>query len=184
MSSLAMNSVEFSSGAHVHAHPFEGFGLLFQGFIHLLVGGSDHSAESASEEMLLAVRSPCLGNGCSASAHVVFEVLVFDFLDEVGGEVHFACLVDKGNVAETELQHNVVVILEHVLDCKEDGLKDTLNNVFAHLAGVSNGNGVAVDGAETFLEDGALGLGRGDLFLSVVPNGQCLQITVDYEARL
>jgi len=55
-----MNSVKFSSGAHVHAHPFEGFGLLFKGLVHLLVGGPDHGAEGASEETLLRVSSPGL----------------------------------------------------------------------------------------------------------------------------
>jgi len=114
----------------------------------------------------------------------VFEVLVLDFRNKVGGEGNLAGLVNETDVAETELQHDVVVVLQHVFDSEEDGLKHAFNDFLAHLAGVSDGNGVAVDGAEALLEDGALGLGGGDLLLTVVPNGQSLQVTVDNEARL
>lgn len=88
------------------------------------------------------------------------------------------------NVAETELKHDVMVILDHVLDRQENCAQSVLNHFLAHLAGNSDGNGVSVDHPEALLEDGTLRLGRGDLLLAVVADRQSLKVLVDHEAGL
>lgn len=88
------------------------------------------------------------------------------------------------DVAESELQHKVVVVFEHVLDCKENCPHHVLHDVSAHLACGGNWHWVSVNHAETLLEDGALRLGGGDLLLPVVADGECLQVLVNDEAWL
>lgn len=70
--------------------------------------------------------------------------------------------------AEAHLEVDIFVKADEVLNSGEDGLEGVIDDVFAHLAGRRNGDGVSIDGFETFLVDRLLTAGVDDLFLAVV----------------
>ena len=74
-------------------------------------------------------------------------------MGKVGCESHLHVLVDEGNVGESELQGQVVIVLDHVLNGEPNRSEGVLDNILAHLAGGSNGHWVSVDHAEALLED-------------------------------
>ena len=73
--------------------------------------------------------------------------------------------------------------IDKVLDGLVDDVEGRTDNIDAHLAGASDGNGVSVDGLETLLEDGLLTAGGGDLLLALVTVEVFLKDGVDHEAR-
>lgn len=77
-------------------------------------------------------------------------------LVQVVGKRALKALVDKADVGEAESKDNVIVKLDEILNGHEDSLESILNNILAHLATGSDGNGVSVDHAEALLEDALL----------------------------
>lgn len=167
------------SGRHVHAHPFEGLSLLVKGLVHILVWLLDHCAQGAVEELLLSVGSPGLSNWRVRSTHGHLVVLVFKLTAQVVSEVDFQVFVHESNVGKTELEVQVMVILDQVFNGQENGAESVLNDILTHLASGSNRNWVGVDHSETLLVDGVLGLWVDNLLLAVVTNCKGLQISID-----
>lgn len=54
---------------------------------------------------------------------------------------------------ETKLEHEVVVILNHVSDGDPDSSQGVLNDILTQLAGVGDGDRVGIDHSETFRID-------------------------------
>jgi hypothetical protein len=107
---------------------------------HLLVWLPDHCAQGTLEELRLRVGSPGLGNGAVAAAHRGLELLVFNLSGQVRGKVSLHRFIYERNDAETELERDVVVKLEHIFDGQEDSPEGIFNDVFTHLAGGRNGH--------------------------------------------
>ena len=150
--------------------------------VHLVVRFLNQGAEGALEELRLCVGPPGLSNSAVAAAHRGLEVLALDLGGEVGSERDLHVFVYETDVRKSELQAQVVVVLEHILDRQEDRAQGVLDDVLAHLAGSGDGHWVGVDHAEALLEDRPLGLGGRDLLLAVVPDSECLQVFVNDEA--
>jgi len=75
-----------------------------------------------------------------------------------------------------------VVELDQILNGQENSPQSVFNDILTHLAGGCDGHGVGVDHAETLLVDGLLGLGRGHLLLTMVPDAEALEVLIDDKA--
>jgi len=114
----------------------------------------------------------------------MLEVLISAFLAQVRSKVDIQTPVCEFHCSESHLQHEVLVQADQVFDGSENGVKCVIDDVFSHLARVSNGDGVGVDGAESLLVDRFLTAWRLDLLFAVVAVKVVRNFIIGNESRL
>jgi hypothetical protein len=91
------------------------------------------------------------------------------------GEHNLETSIVNSDVGKAEVQVQVLVVLDQINDSQEDCLQSIVDHFLTKEASSCNGNWVAVDHAETLLENGILALCRHDLLFSWVVNKMALQ---------
>jgi hypothetical protein len=79
------------------------------------------------------------------------------------------------------LEDKILVVLDQVNDGLEYCVQSVCYYVLSKKTSSCDGNWVAVDHPETFLEDRVLGLSWGDLFLAMVPVQVFLELRINHE---
>ena len=111
-----------------------------------------------------------MGNWCNRPLHLVLNSLVLAGALVIVGENDLEASVRNSNGGKPEVEHEVPVVLDQINDCQEDCVQGIVNNFLTEQAGRSNGDWVAVNHAESLLENGVLTLRGQNLLLSWVVN--------------
>lgn len=115
-SSRSLDGLLDGSGGHIHAHQFEGLGLLRQGFGYVLVGLAYEVAHFALAEHSGGVCLPHGGDGGVSAAHLSLEVFVADLLTKVAGENNREVSVSETHAAESALERDISILTDQVLN--------------------------------------------------------------------
>jgi len=102
----------------------------------------------------LCVRAlPCLRNWCDCTLHLVLNGLVSASASVILRESNLESTVDNGNASETEIEVQVLIILNQISYSQEDSVEGICNDLLAKKASGSNRYRVAIDHTETLLEN-------------------------------